>query len=125
MDKVGIPEGLRKRVLTSIRKEEIRRARVYVICALMAGLSSIVGIVFSIAYIARAISQSSFYQYFSLLFSDADIVRSYWKSFGMSLVESMPFFATTLVLFAVVVLMMSVRVFIKNSGRNFSPSFSN
>lgn len=125
MERLEPSKNLRKNILLTIVKEERQRAKKYLAVSFAVASASAVGLVFSIQYIAQAISQSSFYQYLSLLFSDSDIVLSYWKSFAMSLVESMPFFAVTLVLFAVVALMMSIRVLIKNSGRNFSPSFSN
>jgi len=116
---------LRKNILLQIVKEEHHRAKNYVLASLGAASASVIGVVFSIKYVAQAISESSFYQYFSLLFSDPDIVVSYWREFTLSLVESLPFFAITLVLVAIVVLMTSIRIFINNSRREPSFSFGN
>lgn len=125
MDQLQPPSELRKNILLQIVREEHHRAKNYVLASVATASVSVMGVIFSINYVAQAISASSFYQYLSLLFSDPDVVLSYWKEFVLSLVESLPFFAITLVLVAVVVLMLSVRVFTSNSQRVPSLSFSN
>lgn len=125
MDKFEPSKDLRQNIVLTIVKEERQRAKNYLILSSTTALGSVVGVIFSVQYVIQVITQLSFYKYFSLFFSDSDIVLSYWRDFVMSLVESMPFFAITLVLLAVVALMMSVRVFINNSGRDFGFSFSN
>lgn len=124
MDQFKPSKELRKNILLQVVKEEGRRAKNYLLVSLITSTASIVGVVFAAQYVVQAIFQTSFYRYFSLLFSDSDIVLSYWRQFTLSLVESLPFFAVTLVLVAIVVLMVSIRVFANNTRRSFSFSFN-
>lgn len=124
MDQFHPSKELRKNILLQIVKEEGRRAKNYLLASFATAAASIVGFIFAAQYVTQAISQTSFYRYFSLLFSDSDIVLSYWRQFTLSLVESLPFFAVTLVLVAIVVLMVSIRVFTNNARRSLSFSFN-
>jgi hypothetical protein len=125
MDKLGLPKGLRGRILVSIKHEEIRRARIYVLVALSTTIFSLLGVVFAFKYMIQGFYQTSFYSYFSLLFSDPDIALSYWKELSLSLVEALPLLGITLSLVAVAILLTSLRVFVRKVKSNLIPSFSN
>jgi uncharacterized membrane protein YciS (DUF1049 family) len=125
MERFEPSKDLRKNILFQIVKEEHRRAKNYLLASCATATASIVGVIFSARYVMQAVSQSSFYRYVSLLFSDSDIVLSHWREFAFSLVESLPFFAVTLVLVAIVVLMVSIRVFTNNTRRSSGFSFGN
>ena len=115
---------LRESILSRIATEEHQRARRYLLASFTAATVSVAGIVFAGTYVVRAIYEARFYQYVSLLFSDTDIVLSYWREFMLSLAEALPFFAITLVLVAVATLMLSIRMLTSTSRRDLSLSFS-
>ena len=105
---------LRTHILARIGEEERRRAKIF-LAASMATLSlSIVGVVYSVRYMLQGLYQSSFYSYFSLLFSDPDVVLAYWREFAFSLAESLPLLGVTASLITVAVLLLSVRVLANN-----------
>jgi hypothetical protein len=116
---------LRDKILTSIRHEEVRRARIYVFTALAAIATSSVGAIFAIRYMFQGFYQSSFYSYLSLLFSDPDIAVSYWKELSLSLIETAPLVGITLSLVAIAVLFISIRILVKNVKPHGMPLFSN
>lgn len=125
MDRLEPPKGLRDRILTSIRYEEIRRARLYVIGALITISTSVFGAVLVFKYAFQGFYQSSFFNYLSLLFSDPDIAVSYWKELALSLVETAPLVGITLSLIALATLLTSMRVLVNNAKPNLIPSFNN
>lgn len=125
MDRLEPPKGLRDRILTSIRYEEIRRARLYVIGALITISTSVFGAVLVFKYTFQGFYQSSFFSYLSLLFSDPDIAVSYWKELALSLVETAPLVGITLSLIALATLLTSMRVLVNNAKPNLIPSFNN
>ena len=113
-DKIDPPAMLRTHILARIGEEERRRAKIF-LAASMATLSlSIVGVVYSVRYMLQGLYQSSFYSYFSLLFSDPDVVLAYWREFAFSLAESLPLLGVTASLITVAVLLLSVRVLANN-----------
>lgn len=125
MDKIHLPEGLRNRVLIGIRKQELARARIVVAFALAGVSSSIVGGIFAFKYMIQGFSQSGFYSYASLLFSDPDIVLTSWKELFLSLAESLPFAGITLSLITLAFLFASIRIFTKSIKPNLIHTFSN
>lgn len=125
MDRLEPPKGLRGKILASIKHEELRRARIYVFTALGTIATSSLGAVFAFKYMLQGFYQSSFYSYFSLLFSDPDIAVSYWKELSLSLIETAPLVGITLSLVALAALLTSVRVLVNNAKSNLLPSFSN
>jgi len=125
MDHFEPSKELRQGILRTIAREELQRAKNYLLISLATASVSIVGTVFAIIYAAQSLYQSSFYQYSSLLFSDADIVLSYWREFALTLAESLPFLAITLVLVAIVTFMVSLRLFTNNVQPYRKLSFSN
>ena len=125
MDRINLPEGLRNKVLTSIRKEELARARIFFALALLGASSSIVGGVFAFKYMIHGFSQSGFYSYASLLFSDPDVVLTSWKELFLSLAESAPFAGITFSLVALTFLFVSVRMLAKSIRPHLVPTFSN
>lgn len=120
-DNIRLPKGLRKNILLSIRKEERRRARLYLFVATIIAPSSALGIWFAASFMVQEFLNSSFYTYFSLLFSDTDIVLAYWQQFALSLAESIPLIGVTISLGALAVLLISIRVFAQNMRGSFTP----
>ncbi|MCD8495178.1 MAG: hypothetical protein LRY41_02185 [Candidatus Pacebacteria bacterium] len=125
MDRLELPKGLRGKIIASIKSEEIRRARMYVFVALATIATSSLGAVFAFKYMLQGFYQSSFYSYFSLIFSDPDIAVSYWKELSLPLIETVPFVGITLALIALATLLTSMRVLVNNAKPHLMPSFNN
>jgi ABC-type spermidine/putrescine transport system permease subunit I len=96
------PIGLLKKIINRIHKEErllvIRR----VILFSFTLTASVIGFFPSINMLAADFNQSGFFNFFSLAFSDFSLVTTYWHSFMMTLLETLP--AVSIVLFLAVLL---------------------
>ena len=125
MDKLKPRVELRQKILFSINKEEIRHAKVYFFVSITTALASIFGLIFSIRFMVQGFYQSSFYSYLSLIFSDPNIVVSYWKELSMSLLETLPILWITVSLMAVYIFLVSIRTLVKNTRGILLPSFNN
>lgn len=111
---MDMPESskiLRDNIISGVKGYERRRSRLYLLISAVGIPSSVWGIIASVLYVGGALNQSSFYQYFSLLFSDTDVVFSYWREFAFSVAESIPIIGLILVFIALTALLVSVRVF--------------
>jgi len=124
MDQLEPSQGLRGKIFVSIRQEEIRRARIYVAVSLAVLAASLCSVISAGIYMVRGFYRSSFYSYFSLLFSDPDITFSYWRELSFSLIETVPLVEITLSLIAVAALLISIRVLVNNAKSGWVPSFS-
>ena len=54
------------------------------------GITSLIGFIPMFKILINDFTQSGFYEYFSLAFSNGGIFSIYWKEFALSLVESLP-----------------------------------
>ena len=120
MDKLKPRGELREKILFSINKEEIRRAKTYFLISVTTTLVSIFGLIFSVRYMIQGFYQSSFGS-----FSDPSIVVSYWKELSISLLETLPILGITISLVAVYTLLASIRTLVKNTRGILIPSFNN
>ena len=87
---IELPPNLRARVLLGVRKEEIKRARVFLLASALVIPASLVGFWFVLQYLLTSFYQTSFYSYLSLIFSDPDVVLAYWQQFLLVLLEALP-----------------------------------
>lgn len=124
MEKMSPPDTLRSNILTAIRREELRRAKIYLAASLTTAAVSLAGLVLSFTYLMKALAQSGFSTYFSLLFSDLDVVMAHWQELALSLVEVSPFLEMLAVLGTAIVLLVSVRVFAYNLRTHLLTPFS-
>ena len=125
MDRLKLPNGLRGKIIASIKYEEIRRARIYVFAAINTITISSFGAIVAFKYTFQGFYQSSFYNYIHLLFSDPDIVVSYWRELTLSLVETAPLFGITFSLITLAIFLTSVRILVNNARPHLIPLFSN
>lgn len=122
MEKLLKPSAvLRRAIIARIRIMEYRRARAFLIASGVAISFSVVAIVLSVSYLVHAFLQSSFAAYLSLLFSDTDVVVLYWREFALSIVESAPVFGITIGLSALLALLASARLFVRNIRFGLAP----
>ncbi|HEV8666466.1 MAG TPA: hypothetical protein VN665_01280 [Candidatus Paceibacterota bacterium] len=108
------PQGLYGSIMSRIDLAKRRAAKT------RAGLSGLVAILSGAAlvpvaeYTAQQFYASGFYDYLSLLLSDHTLVMTYWREFGLSLVESLPSLAILLFVPIAVALVWSLMRLVKN-----------
>ena len=81
------------------------------------GLASLIGLVPAFKELLSDFTQSGFYEYFSLLFSDGGSMLSYWKEFVFSLVESLPTISIIFTLSLLFICFLSLRHLVKQVGK--------
>ncbi|MFA6254314.1 MAG: hypothetical protein WC640_03680 [Candidatus Paceibacterota bacterium] len=86
----GLAPGLDKLVYARLEREQKRLAKRNLLAFGLADILSAAGLVAICLYLANLMASSSFYNYFSLLWSDGGAVTSYWQELVLSLVESLP-----------------------------------
>lgn len=119
LEQIEPSQKLRAGVLARIDFEKRRSARIRLAFFGAVAVTSLVAIIPSFQYVAREFSQSGFYQYLSLLFSDSGFILASWKEFSASLVESLPLFEITIFLATVFTLLFSARSAVKNIFINY------
>jgi len=90
MDKLKPTKELRNNILSGIKQEERRRAKVYLFGYASVIPFSLVGVVLSIKYVSEGFYQSGFYEYFSLLLLGDSAIYAYWKELSLSLIDTVP-----------------------------------
>ena len=103
------PEGLYEKVILRLKKEQrlfaIKRLAVF-------GLTTIgSAIAFIPAFLAvqTNFAESGFMQFFSLLFSDFEIVIIYWQNFTFSLLEALPVMSLIALLGTILIFLESLK----------------
>src|SRR3989344_4427907 len=112
---IELPPNLRARVLLGVRKEEIKRARVFLLASALVIPASLVGFWFVLQYL-----QTSFYSYLSLIFSDPDVVLAYWQQFLLVLLEALPVASMIVALIVFGALLTALKLFVENSRLGLS-----
>lgn len=107
-------EKLRARILARIDFEKRRSARIWLAFFGAGATASLVAIIPSFQYVVREFSQSGFYRYFSLIFSDSDAVIASWREFALSLIESLPITEVAIFLAAIFAFLLFARLTAKN-----------
>lgn len=111
-----MPKDLFEKVMRRIREEHrllhLKR-RLFFLSILFVG--SIMALVPAFRMTWAGFAESGFSEFFSLLFSDADLIMVYWKNFALSLLETLP--VTNLIVFLAVVLLCleSLKLLVKNA----------
>lgn len=96
------PKELLGKILQRIREERriLVLRRITFLSLLLAG--SLIGLVPSFKMLLSDFNQSGFLNFLSLMFSDFSSVATYWKSFSLILLQTLP--AVSLVVFLAVLL---------------------
>jgi ABC-type spermidine/putrescine transport system permease subunit I len=81
---------------------------------------SLIGLFPSYNMLLSDFNQSGFLQFFSLTFSDFSIVATYWKSFTMTLLQTLPALSLALFLAVLLTFLQSIKSLIKYEQRYFS-----
>ncbi len=105
---IEIPQNLGKKVILSIQKMSNRQLMIKkIIGSLFLMVSSFSLFEFSF-YLIGEFKKSGFFDYASLMVSDYEIIFSNFSSYILSLIESTPFFALSLVVLSVFAIMKSL-----------------
>ena len=104
------PRGLAESIVARIMRERRRGAQMRIFFLAASACVSCAVFVPALQEAGREFSQSGFYQYFSLAFSDGSALFASWKEFSLLLAESLPLMGITLVLAALFVLLASIRL---------------
>jgi hypothetical protein len=113
------PQGLYAAIMARIELAARRGAPMGAggFCAL--GLACGAVLVPVVQYTAQQFYASGFYDYLSLILSDHSLVLTYWREFGLSLLESLPSVALLLFLPIAVALAWSLVRLVKNARAGF------
>jgi len=101
-------ENLRNSIINKIKKEEMKRTIYKIVFSSVVSLSSVSLAIFSITYVIKDAYQSGLSEYLSLLLSDGGLLVSYWQTYAMSIVESLPIVPITLVVASIWIFVWSV-----------------
>jgi hypothetical protein len=111
----GLYAGILVRIDLAKRRSAQMRAGIFGVVALVSG-SLLVPIV---QYTLQQFYASGFYDYFSLAMSDHSLVTTYWREFGLSLIESLPSLALLTLLPIAAALVWSLVRLVKNARNAF------
>lgn len=110
-------ENLKVSILNRIQTEERKQALYRIVFSSAISLASVSTIVFFVNNIIKDAYTSGLSQYLSLLFSDGASVLSYWQSYLMSIIESLPIIPITITVASIWVFMWSVNSILEINNR--------
>lgn len=108
------PSGLQQRIMHQIRKEQRALAVRKTVIFSATTAASLFGFFPALKMLLADSSQSGFFSFSSMLFSDFSSVLRYWQSFGMVLLETLPAIGLALVLAAAITFLQSAISLTKN-----------
>ena len=101
--------GLLEKILKRIHKEErvlvLRRTIIFSITSIL----SVFALIPSFIILSSDFNQSGFLNFSSLIFSDFSSVATYWKSFSLILLETLPIFSLALFLAVLLTFLESIK----------------
>jgi hypothetical protein len=98
------------------RDERIARIKLWLYTSV--GFISLAGLIPAFKMLTNDLSQSGFYEYFSLIFSDGGSILAYWKEFVFSLLESLPMVSIIFTFSLLFICFLSLRHLVKQIGRS-------
>ena len=105
------PADLAEKILHYLGKERrsaVRRRLVLLTCLMLISAAALL----PTGQMARTeLSQSGFWQFLSLIFSDFKLIQNFWQSFLLSLLETLPALSLALFLAALLVFLESLKFF--------------
>jgi hypothetical protein len=113
------PQGLYAAIMDRIDLAKRRGAQMRVGLFGILALASGALLVPAAQYLASQFYASGFYDYLSLAMSDHTLVMTYWREFGLSLVESLPSLAILLFVPIAAALVWSLVRLVKNARVGF------
>jgi len=114
MTTINPPKGLLEKILKRIHKEErlLVLRRIIIFSVMLTG--SLLAFVPVLKILLSDFGQSGFINFLSLIFSDFSSVATYWQSFAMILLETLPAVSLALFLAVLLIFLQSAKSLIKN-----------
>lgn len=94
------------------RKKIILFRRITVISVSL--IASLAALIPAFMVLMSRFTESGFYQYFSLMFSDFSVIAANWQDYSMSLLQALPAFSIALVLISALWLVSSAGYLVQN-----------
>lgn len=113
------PQGLYAAIMMRIELARRRAAQMRTALFGLLALVSTAALVQVVQYAAGQFYASGFYDYLTLILSDHTLVLTYWREFGLSLIESLPSVAILLLLPITAALLWSLVRLVKNARTGF------
>ena len=113
-------QDLEADIIRVVYAQNARRIIVRFWASVVVGVASIAGLVPAVANMSAKLTQSGFYEYLTLAFSNGGIISKYGSDLAIALGESIPGVSITVFLIVVVVFLWSVKNMFKESA---SPYF--
>lgn len=109
------PDGLFDKIMGRLQKERKiltlkRRLAIFSLGAILSAL----GLIPAYQTLQASLAESGFFQFFSLIFSDSQIISAYWQNFVLSLLESLPTLNLIIFLAVTIVFLEFLKLLIKN-----------
>jgi hypothetical protein len=109
------PTGLFDKVMCRIEREKkILTLRRRIIIFSIGLIGSAVAFIPAFQYARSGFVESGFYSFFSLFFSDTEIVLAYWENFAQSLLETLPVLGLAVFLTTVAVFLESLKMLVRD-----------
>ena len=108
------PTGLLEKILKRIHKEERLLLLRKIIIFSVTLIGSFLAILPAFKMLFSDLGRSGFTNFFSLIFSDFSTVSTYWQSFSMVLLETLPVASLALFLFILLIFLQSAKSLTKN-----------
>ena len=103
------PIGLFEKIINRIHKEErvlvLRRIIIFSTTLVI----SLIGFFPALSLLMSGLNQSGFLNFFSLMFSDSSTIMTYWQSFAMVLLQTLPALSLALFLSVLLTLLQSIK----------------
>ena len=108
------PSGLFDKIMNRIHREErlLLIRRLFIFSGMLIG--SIIGLVPSFKLLLSEATNSGFFNFSSLIFSDFNLVIKYWQSFGMAILQTLPAVGLAIFLGVILVMLQSIKSLVKN-----------
>lgn len=103
------PEGLFEQIMRRVHKEERLLAVKRMIVFSLGLIGSAIAFFPALQTMRGVFAESGFMEFFSLLFSDAGLVMTYWQNFIMTLLESLPVISLSIFLAVIFVFLESFK----------------
>ncbi len=109
------PAGLFNKIMIRIREEaRLMSARKKIILLSCLSFVSVIALAIVSNSVYKDFSSSGFFTFFSLIFSDTQIILSSWKSFTLALLDALPILSLTILLGVFAIFLSSLKYLAKN-----------
>jgi len=109
-----MPPELLEKILNRLTKQQKLAAKRRLFVFSFSLLGSLIALIPAWQFVWSGFAESGFWQFFSLLFSDAAVVLTYWQNYALSLLETFPASRLIIFLAVVFVFLQSLKLFTNN-----------